>query len=130
MPRLFSHVDLRVRDRKKARTFYDAIFAPFGMSADEGATFVSYTIDPSAPEADSEWFGFTEEPGMAEGSVRIALHAATRQLVDEVAAAARAAGARDVDGPAVVAEYSPNYYAVFFNDPDGNVLEVVCLAQS
>jgi catechol 2,3-dioxygenase-like lactoylglutathione lyase family enzyme len=127
MKRLFSHVDIRVRDRERAKEFYDAIFAPLGMSADVGAHFTTYTIDPSAPEARAEWFGFTQERDMVPGSARISLFADSRQLVDRVAGAARAAGARDLDGPAVQTEYAPNYYAVFFDDPDGNKLEVCCL---
>ena len=35
---------------------------------------------------------------------------------------ARAAGARNIEGPEVYEE--PGYYAVFFEDPDGNKLEV------
>jgi catechol 2,3-dioxygenase-like lactoylglutathione lyase family enzyme len=128
MSRLYSHVDLRVRNRARAKAFYDAIMAPLGMTSEEGQLFVTYTINPQAPEAEQEWFGFTEEPDMVAGSTRLAFNAESRQIVNHVAEAARAAGARNVDGPAVETDYSPNYYAVFFEDPDGNELEVCCLA--
>ncbi len=65
---------------------------------------------------------------MTPGSGRIALWAPTREVVDRVAAAAREAGARAVEGPALETEYAPTYYAVFFEDPDGNKLEVCCLS--
>jgi catechol 2,3-dioxygenase-like lactoylglutathione lyase family enzyme len=37
------------------------------------------------------------------------------------------AGGRDNGGPGVRADYSPNYYAAFLVDPDGNNVEAVCL---
>ena len=126
--RLFSHVDLRVRDRARAKAFYDALFEPLGMTSEVGRTFTAYTIDPDAPEGQWEWFGFTEDPDAAAGAGRIALYADSRDMVDAVAVTARAAGAGAVEGPAVVPEYTPSYYAVFFEDPDGNKLEVCCLA--
>jgi catechol 2,3-dioxygenase-like lactoylglutathione lyase family enzyme len=124
---LISHIDLRVRDRVRARAFYDALLAPLGLRASEGATFTSYE-DPAAASTDEPWFGFTEDRGMTPGSVRIAFGAQTRELVDRMADAARAAGAREIEGPALETDYSPTYYAVFFEDPDGNKLEVCCLA--
>ena len=129
MPRLYSHVDMRVRDRAKATAFYDAIFAPFGMVAEAGENFTCYTIEPEAPQGDEEWFGFTEDRAMQPTPSRLSFHAASRDLVDRVAAAARGAGAGAIEGPSVCSEYSDNYYAVFFEDPDGNKLEVCCLAE-
>ena len=126
--RLFSHVDLRVRDAQRARAFYSALFAPLGMQADVGTNFTSYSIDPDAPDAEQEWFGFTEDAGMEPGSGRLSFWAETRDTVDRMAEAARAAGARAIEGPALESQYAPTYYAVFFEDPDGNKLEVCCLA--
>jgi hypothetical protein len=37
---------------------------------------------------------------------------------------AREIGARNLEGPELCAEYSPGYYAVFFEDLDGNKLEI------
>jgi catechol 2,3-dioxygenase-like lactoylglutathione lyase family enzyme len=126
--RLFSHVDLRVRDRARATAFYDALFAPLGARGEAGAAFISYSLRPDAPDAEQEWFGFTEDAAMVPGSGRISLAAESRELVDAMAAAARAGGARAIEGPALETDYGPTYYAVFFEDPDGNKLEVCCLA--
>jgi catechol 2,3-dioxygenase-like lactoylglutathione lyase family enzyme len=128
--RLFSHVDVRVRDRAKAQTFYDTLFAPLGMKPEPGKTFTCYSVDPSAPDADQEWFGFTEDPDMVAGSTRLSFFAASRHIVDRMADAARRAGARAIDGPGLETQYGPTYYAVFFEDPDGNKLEVCCLAEA
>jgi predicted lactoylglutathione lyase len=56
---------------------------------------------------------------------RLAFFAATRADVDRIAAVAQAAGARAYEPPAACAEYTETYYAAFFEDPDGNKLEVV-----
>jgi catechol 2,3-dioxygenase-like lactoylglutathione lyase family enzyme len=125
--RLLSHIDLRVRDRARATAFYDALFAPLGVSGEAGAEFTSYSLNPAAPDAEQEWFGFTEDATMTPGSARISFAAESRQTVDAMAAAARAAGARAMEGPALETQYGPTYYAVFFEDPDGNKLEVCCL---
>src|SRR5947207_13905668 len=34
--------------------------------------------------------------------------------------------ARRLKGPEVCVDYSPGYYAFFFEDPDGNKLEICC----
>jgi catechol 2,3-dioxygenase-like lactoylglutathione lyase family enzyme len=126
--RLLSHIDLRVRDRERATVFYDALFAPLGMRGSAGAEFTSYSLRPDAPDSEQEWFGFTQDAAMVAGSSRISFAAESRELVDAVAEAARAAGAGQIEGPALETDYGPTYYAVFFEDPDGNKLEVCCLA--
>ena len=52
----------------------------------------------------------------------MAFTADSRDEVDRVAALLDSIGAREIDGPSEA--YGPNYYAVFFEDPDGNKLEV------
>ncbi len=122
--RVLSHVDLRVRDRERSRAFYDAICKPLGLGRSDGeGEWISYDAIPGVMAYATEWIGFTEDPKMTASQTRIALHAATREEVDAVAVAARAAGARDVEGP----EEIYGYYAVFFADPDGNKLEVTFL---
>ena len=127
-PRLLSHIDLRVRNRARAIDFYDGLLGPLGAIRDDGETFTTYQIPPPDAgddwEAD-EWFGLTEDPAMTPCLTRIAFVAPTRGTVDAVAMILGAAGAGDIEGPDEA--YGPNYYAVFFSDPDGNRLEVCCI---
>ena len=53
-------------------------------------------------------------------------HRAKDELLrcDEIAALALEAGARNMSGPRACPEYSPTYYAAFFDDPSGNPLEI------
>ena len=125
MPLILSHIDLRVRDRAKATEFYDALLNVLGATQETGATFTTWQIPPpDAPDGweATEWFGITEDPAMTPGSTRIAFAAPSRGTVEAIATYLPAIGARNIemhDG-----EYGPKYYAVFFEDPDGNKLEV------
>ena len=125
MPLILSHVDLRVRDRKKATEFYDAILNVLGATKDEGKKFTTWQIPPPDAPAGweaTEWFGITEDPDMTPGSARIAFDAPSRGTVDAIVVYLPAIGARNIEQ--TNDEYGPNYYACFFEDPDGNKLEV------
>jgi catechol 2,3-dioxygenase-like lactoylglutathione lyase family enzyme len=69
------------------------------------------------------YLAVTESPGHRPGESRIAFWTESAAEVDRLAAVATAAGARDVSGPKPM-PYSPGYYAVFFADPSGNLLEI------
>ena len=49
----------------------------------------------------------------------------SREEVERMAAVVRSAGGRITSGPKVYPEYRGTYFAVFFEDPSGNRLEVV-----
>lgn len=66
----------------------------------------------------------TEDPQHVPNGTRIAFRAASPQDVDRIAAVIEGAGARHLEGPGLVPEYGPTYYGVFFDDPEGNKLEV------
>jgi catechol 2,3-dioxygenase-like lactoylglutathione lyase family enzyme len=125
VPRLISHLDLRVRDRKKATEFYDAFLNLLGAVKEEGKTFTTWQIPPpDAPggsEAD-EWFGITEDPALVPNENRVAFDAPSRGTVDAIATYLPAIGATNIEWSEGV--YGPNYYAIFFDDLDGNRLEV------
>ncbi len=122
---LLSHIDLRVRDRANATEFYDAFLNLLGAVKDEGATFTTWQIPPPGAPDDweaTEWFGITEDPNMIPGETRVAFDAPSRGTIDAVHVYLPAIGARNIETSDGV--YGPNYYAVFFDDPDGNKLEI------
>jgi catechol 2,3-dioxygenase-like lactoylglutathione lyase family enzyme len=122
--RYFDHIDLRVRNVERAKKFYVPVLAALGFTVDQNLKdWVSYEA-PQMEGRPTEFFGFTHDPNHIPNENRIAFWAETREEVDRVAAAARAAGALNIEGPEVYDE--PNYYAVFFEDPEGNKLEVCC----
>jgi catechol 2,3-dioxygenase-like lactoylglutathione lyase family enzyme len=59
------------------------------------------------------------------GLHHVSLRVVARDDVDRFHAFLVASGATVLDAPAEYPEYGPDYYAVFFADPDGMKLEVV-----
>ena len=120
--RLFDHVDLRVKNRKAAQRFYDQLLPAIGFRIDKSGE--EWGLFEAEGGKAVDFFGFTEEADHRPNGTRIAFWADTREAVDTVAEVARKAGGRNIEGPEICTEYSPGYYAVFFEDPDGNKLEV------
>lgn len=126
--RHFDHIDLRVKNLTRAREFYAKILPELGFTCDRSddvwATF--YSVGGDQPSA---FFGFTEDPEHQPNGTRIAFWADTRSEVDKFAVLLRQAGGRNLEGPGICPDYSPGYYALFFDDPDGNKLEICCREQ-
>lgn len=127
--RIYDHIDLRVRNRASAQAFFGKLLPALGFARDvSGEEWGAF--DSGAEGKPTEFFGFTEDPNQRPNETRIAFWAQTREEVDRVAAIAREAGARNMEGPQICPEYSPGYYAVFFEDPDGNKFEVCSRASA
>jgi catechol 2,3-dioxygenase-like lactoylglutathione lyase family enzyme len=123
--RVFDHIDLRVKDRARAQKFYAKILPAIGFALDKSAEeWGVFEMDGAGKP--SEFFGFTEDTNHCPNETRIAFWADTREQVDALAKVVRDAGGQNLEGPQVWPEYSPGYYALFFEDPDGNKLEVCC----
>ena len=123
--RRFDHIDLRVSNFAPARKFYEKILPALGFTRDksdkEWGTF--YAETNGVP---TEFFGFTEDKNHRPNETRIAFWADTRDEVNRMADVVRKAGGRNLEGPQICAEYTAGYCALFFEDPDGNKLEVCC----
>jgi catechol 2,3-dioxygenase-like lactoylglutathione lyase family enzyme len=120
--RLFDHIDLRVKNRERAQRFYAQILPAIGFRVDKSGD--RWGLFEAEGNGAVDFFGFTEEADHQANGNRIAFWAASREAVDKAAAVIREAGGRNIEGPELCVEYSPGYYAVFFEDPDGNKLEV------
>jgi catechol 2,3-dioxygenase-like lactoylglutathione lyase family enzyme len=123
--RRYDHIDLRVKNLSRARDFYGQILPALGFRIErsdaEGGTF--YADNASGP---ADFFGFIEDSTHRPNGTRIAFWAETRDELDRFAAVVKAAGGLNLEGPAECPEYTPGYYALFFEDPDGNKLEICC----
>jgi len=122
---LYSHVDLRVRDRERAVAFYDPIIRCFGFVLDDrkpGDDWPTWRR-PGDPR-NAEFFGFEVDEHHKPNDCRIAFQCESKEDVERITAIAVASGAVDMDGPLYL---TPTYYASFFDDPDGNKLELCFL---
>ena len=120
--RLFDHIDLRVKNRENAQDFYSKILPAIGFRVDKSGK--KWGLFEAEDSVGVDFFGFEEEADHQPNANRIAFWAPNREAVDKVADVVRQAGAKNIEGPELCVDYSPGYYAVFFEDPDGNKLEV------
>ena len=118
---LCDHLDIRVRDVQAARGFYEALCAALGLTVvDAGEGSITFETHDSS----DAFVAIDSDPTFVPSHTRIAFRAASRDMVDRVAEAVRAAGATEFEPPHACLEYSEGYYASFFSDADGNRYEV------
>lgn len=119
MPRRYDHFDLRVSDLKEAAPFYERLLPALGFTR---RADVEGWLTFQAGDGDiTDFFGVTESAQHIPNENRIAFWAESDARVDQLADVARQAGAQNMDGPM---PYEQGYYAVFFEDPSGNRLEI------
>lgn len=125
--RIFDHIDLRVAEMAPARKFYGQLLPALGFTEASGNDDVrTYQAPGDKPTA---FFAFEIDRKHSPNANRIAFWAESRAEVDRLAEVVRQAGGRNIEGPELCREYSPGYYAVFFEDPSGNKLEI-CFRES
>lgn len=125
---LYDHVDLRVSHLARVRSLYDSLLPALGFtSISEDADSICY-YHPGDDRA-APFFGLDLDANHRPNGTRVALHAASPAEVDRLSEIARSAGATAFEPPQVVEEYRPLYYASFFEDAEGNKLEI-CYRQS
>jgi predicted enzyme related to lactoylglutathione lyase len=118
--RRYDHIDLRVRSLEEARVFYETLLPALGFDRDAGIEgWIQF--ENSSESGTAEFFGVTESAGHVANACRIAFRAFSPAEVDRLAAVIVRAGGRNVEGPAYEV---PGYYAIFFEDPSGNRLEI------
>jgi catechol-2,3-dioxygenase len=122
---LFDHVDMRVQKLADVRPLYDALLPAMGyteLNADDES--VGYHMPNETGAEPFIWL--MEHAEHWPGATRIAFAAPTRADVDRLAAIAQTAGALAFEPPELITDYGEHYYASFFEDAEGNKLEIVC----
>jgi catechol 2,3-dioxygenase-like lactoylglutathione lyase family enzyme len=118
---MFDHIGLKVEDLDASVHFYGAALAPLGYeitSQDES------TAAFGATGGSSLWL--YADAKLAHSLVHLAFTAPSRSAVDAFYREGLKARGRDNGAPGVRKDYSPDYYAAFLFDPDGNNVEAVC----
>jgi catechol 2,3-dioxygenase-like lactoylglutathione lyase family enzyme len=119
---MFDHIGIKIANVDPSVRFYTAALAPLGITLcsrdDAGAGF--------GPKGEPALWLIRTPKGAGPGA-HLALRASDRAAVDRFYKEGLAAGGRDNGAPGVRTDYSPNYYAAFLLDPDGNNVEAVCL---
>lgn len=120
---LYDHVDLRVTDIAKARNLYNTLLPALGCTYVQ-EDFNSICWYGPGPDRQRAFFGIILDPNHRPNATRVAFRGASVEDVDRLAALAKQAGASAFEAPHLCEEYTPAYYAAFFEDADGNKLEV------
>ena len=121
MSRRYDHIDLRVRSMAEARPFYQALLPALGFTRQaEVENWLQFEAEGTGGATD--FFGVTESSHHVPNESRIAFWADSTADLDRLAQLVVRAGARNVEGPGY--HEGPGYYAVFFEDPCGNRLEI------
>lgn len=121
----YDHVDARVGELAKVRPLYDALFTAMGY-VDLHVETDSVGYHRPNESGSDPFIWIVEEKGHRPNGTRIAFAARSRAEVDRLAKITQEAGARAFESPQLIAEYGPNYYATFFEDGEGNKLEICC----
>lgn len=128
---LVHHIDLTVSDLVRSRAFYEAVlgFLGYRRAADHdngsdwdrvGEPFHSIGILKARDDGTMRKHDRTS-PGLHH----LAWTSDSRDDVDRLHALLIVLGATILDAPADYPRYGPEYYAIFFADPDGLKLEYV-----
>ena len=119
--KLYDDLDLRVPSLAEARPFYETLVPALGFTRDVGIeSWLQF--EPAETDNAPEFFGVTESSQHVANECRIVFWADSTSEVDRLADLVVRAGARNVAGPWY--HEGPDYYAIFFEDPSGNRLEI------
>jgi len=121
------HVTLTVNNLERSIPFYEKVLGALGFKRLASESYIGWAnghmnIGIRAPAP--------EEKGAAFNRYRVGLHhlalkARSREDVDRFHQFLVSEGITVLDPPAEYPQYGPQYYAVFFTDPDGMKLELV-----
>jgi catechol 2,3-dioxygenase-like lactoylglutathione lyase family enzyme len=128
---VLGHIGINVPDLGAARMYYGALLQRVGFETflDDDTQFA---FMPSNGKRGTYLFFYPTEGTepysrhTTTGLQHLAFMVSTRSAVDDAHTWARQSGSTVVEAPRVFPEYPPPYYAVFFLDPFGLMIEIVC----
>jgi len=131
---LLSYVYFGTNDLERAARFYDATLAPLGMprcvtgDSEWDRVAAGWGIYEDGARELALWIGkpFNQQPATTGNGNMVAFSARSWREVDEFHAAALANGGSCDGAPGLRLHYSPDFYAAYVRDPDGNKLAAVC----
>ena len=127
---MLDHLGVNVPDFVAARQYYDAVmpllgFEPFFSTDKE----FSYQRVDGKPGTRIFFYSAPEQSAYSRrrtGLQHLGFRVPTRTDVDAVQTKVLELGSEIIRGPDLFSEYHENYYAIYWHDPHGFMLEAVC----
>ena len=123
------HLGLNVHDIDAAKAYYDVLMPQVGFEpfiADDR----QFSYRPIGGKIGTWLFFYEADAGgydrHREGLQHLAFIVKTRTEVDQLHAWALSKGGQVIREPQELPQYHPGYYATYWEDPHGFLLEVVC----
>ena len=127
---MIDHIGLNVPDLGAAKSYYDRLMPSLGMEP-YFITEEEFAYQPAGGKPGTRIF-FNRAPLPTEyvrkdiGLQHLAFRARTRSQVDDAHAKALEVDSDVLFSPRLFPQYHENYYAAFWFDPHGFLLEIVC----
>lgn len=127
---MLGHLGLNVRDLARSKAYYDAVlpllgFEPHLVAADQFA----YRPQDGQPGTYLFFYPALQEAAFSRhqpGLQHLAFTVESRAVVHAVHAKVQELGSEVIHAPRLFPQYRPYYYATFWLDPDGFMLEALC----
>lgn len=124
---MIAYVTVGADDIDRAKRLYSAFLPQLGYGLREGSDGLSYALP--VPHGQSPIFPdfyvkptFNGQPASSGNGTMIAFEARSQDQVQELHAAALAAGGTNEGDPGFRASYGPQFYVGYLRDPQGNKL--------
>jgi len=127
---VLSHITLGSNDLERSARFYDPVLGVLGFSrlANQPEMLLAYEKDGVLPTI-YICTPIDDRPATWGNGTHIAFVADSRRQVHEFYELALDHGGMCEGEPGLRPQYSPNYYAAYVRDPDGNKLQAVCYSE-
>ena len=132
---MFTYVCLGTSDPERAARFYDVVLGALGhRRCEAGADWEAAgwrgwgTYDRGGTTELALWLcpPFDGRPASVGNGTMVAFSAGSWKEVEQFHAQARLPRFRRVPAPGLRPQYTPDFYAAYVRDPDGNKLAAVC----
>ncbi|HET6401346.1 MAG TPA: VOC family protein [Candidatus Kapabacteria bacterium] len=123
------HIMLNVSDFLQSEAFYDRVLSGLGFTTNHREENADVAVKSYVSGEHNIWIR-SDRTALHQPFVRdigldhLALSARSKDEVDRIYEELRAVNATVTRPPASYPEYSPDYYAFYFRDPDGIPLEI------
>jgi catechol 2,3-dioxygenase-like lactoylglutathione lyase family enzyme len=127
---MLDHMGVNVPDLGAAKDYYDAIMPLLGFEPFL-ATPGEFSYQPAGGKPGTRIFFYVAPVKSAYvrkhvGLQHLAFRARTRSQVDDAHTKALQLGSEILHAPQLFPQYHENYYAMYWFDPHGFLLEIVC----